>query len=333
MADGKRKSFGSDFRHFFLRGLAVLLPSVLTLWIVVQAYRFVDGNIAEPINSGIRSVVLQAAPRIVSEERLPSWFGVRQEQIEQLRKQRADQALRALSSAQLASQVRARNLREWWNDHWYTRSIGLVVAIVLIYLAGRLVGGFIGRRVYTRLERFITRIPVFKQVYPYVKQVVDFLFGEQQIKFNRVVLVEYPSKGIWTIGLATGASLSAIRSVTDSENISVFIPSSPTPFTGYTITVPKRDAIDLPISIDEAIRFVVSGGVLVPERDQPASLTAATRSTPAPAVEDQPEPPVAGAAGPKDESSADARRGSGEAAADAIRKQIRKTDAPSRKRA
>ncbi len=271
MSDKKsRRSFGADFRHFFLRGLAVLLPSVLTLWIVVQAYRFVDSNIAEPINAGVRSLVLQAAPRLFSEDRLPSWFTVRPEQIEQLRRQREQQALRPLSDADLRAQVRVRNLRDWWNDHWYTRSIGLVVAIVLIYLAGRLVGGFIGRRVYMRLERFITRLPVFKQVYPYVKQVVDFLFGEQQIRFNRVVLVEYPSKGIWTLGLATGASIPAIREVTGEENLSVFIPSSPTPFTGYTITVPRKDAIDMPLTIDEAIRFVVSGGVLVPGRSGPA---------------------------------------------------------------
>lgn len=269
-AEKRRRSFGADFRHFFLRGLAVLLPSVLTLWIVVQAYRFVDSNIAEPINAGVRSLVLQAAPRLFSEDRLPSWFTVRPEQIEQLRRQREQQALRPLSDTELRTQVRVRNLREWWNDHWYTRSIGLVVAIVLIYLAGRLVGGFIGRRVYMRLERFITRLPVFKQVYPYVKQVVDFLFGEQQIRFNRVVLVEYPSKGIWTLGLATGASIPAIRQVTGEENLSVFIPSSPTPFTGYTITVPRKDAIDMPLTIDEAIRFVVSGGVLVPGRDGPA---------------------------------------------------------------
>lgn len=254
----------------------MLLPSVLTLWIVVQAYRFVDNNIAEPINSGIRSIVLQAAPRFVNDERLPSWFTVRPEQIEQLKAQREQQALRALSDSDLSAQIQSRNLREWWNDHWYARSIGLVVAVVLIYLSGRLVGGFIGRRVYSRLERFITRIPVFKQVYPYVKQVVDFLFGgDQQIKFSRVVLVEYPSAGIWTIGLATGASLNAIRDVTSSDNLSVFIPSSPTPFTGYTITVPKSKAIDMPLSVEQALRFVVSGGVLVPDRDLAESLAAA----------------------------------------------------------
>jgi hypothetical protein len=82
-----------------------------------------------------------------------------------------------------------------------------------------------------------------------------------------VVLVQYPRKGIWTIGLHTGG---AIRKIDDmiGECVTVFIPSSPTPFTGYTIIVPKEDVIDAPLTIDEALRFVVSGGVLVPEHQK-----------------------------------------------------------------
>jgi len=264
------RTFRGDFKKFFLRGLAVLLPSVLTLWIVVQAYFFVDRSVAEPINAGLRQVVLNVAPRAFQEEQLPGWFVVRPEQIEQMRTERERQAQRPLTETEMRRQIRARNLREWWDEHWYTRFIGLFVAIVLIYLAGRLLGGYIGRRIYTRLERFITRIPVFKQVYPHVKQVVDFLMGqgEQRIKFNRVVLVQYPSRGIWTVGLMTGKTMSAIEGHVKEDTVTIFIPSSPTPFTGYTINVPESEVIDLPITIDEALRFVISGGVLIPDRQQ-----------------------------------------------------------------
>lgn len=264
------RTFSGDFRKFFLRGLAVLLPSVLTLWIVVQAYFFVDRSVAEPINAGLRSLVLETAPRMFDDEQLPSWFIVRDEQLARMRAERIRLAQREIPVEQMRAMIRAQNLRDWWQDHWYTQFIGLFVAILLIYLAGRLLGGYIGRRLYSRVEHFLTRLPVFKQVYPHVKQVVDFLMGQGQerIRFNRVVLVEYPRKGIWTVGLMTGKSMRDIEKEIGAGSVTVFIPSSPTPFTGYTITVPADDVYDLPITIDEALRFVISGGVLIPDRQQ-----------------------------------------------------------------
>lgn len=266
MADRERRSFGADFRTFFVKGLAILLPSVLTLWIVVQLFLFVQTRVAEPINVGIRFAVIQLAPKFLPEARQPEWFTVTGEQVEQLKAERARMAQRSVPERLLRTQIRQRNLKEFWDDHWYLRGIGLVVAIVLIYLAGRLLGGYLGRRVYGRIERFFTRLPVFKQVYPHVKQVVEFIFGERdKLKFNRVVLVEYPRKGIWTVGLMTGDSMRDIEGTAGEECVTVFIPSSPTPFTGYTITVLRKEALDLPITVEEALRFVVTGGVLVPE--------------------------------------------------------------------
>jgi uncharacterized membrane protein len=143
--------------------------------------------------------------------------------------------------------------------------IGLVVAIIAVYIVGRLLGGFLGKRLYKHIERLITSLPVFKQVYPYVKQIVDFLFSDEKaLKFNRVVVLEYPRKGIWSIGFLTGGTMRAIGDHA-GDSVTVFIPSSPTPFTGYTITVPRTDVIEVPISVEEAIRFTVSGGVLIPD--------------------------------------------------------------------
>lgn len=266
MSAKERRSFRTDFRTFFIKGLAILLPSVLTLWIVAQLFMFMQTRVAEPINSGIRFIVIQAAPRALSESHQPNWFIVGDDQVQAVRAERDRQALRPVSDDALRTQIRERNLKDYWDGHWYLRSIGLVVAIVLIYLAGRLLGGYIGRKLYSRVERFFTRLPVVRQVYPHVKQVVEFIFGERdKIKFNRVVLVEYPRKGIWTIGLLTGASMRDIEASAGEECVSVFIPSSPAPFTGYTITLKKKETIDLPISVEEALRFVVTGGVLIPE--------------------------------------------------------------------
>jgi uncharacterized membrane protein len=150
------------------------------------------------------------------------------------------------------------------------RLIGLVVALIAVYIAGRLLGGFFGRRIYRKLESIIAQVPVFKQVYPYVKQIVDFLFSdEHSIKFNRVVAVEYPRRGIWSVGFMTGGTMKTIHERA-GQSLTVFVPSSPTPFTGYTITVPVEDVIELPITVEEALRFTVSGGVLVPGRQQMA---------------------------------------------------------------
>jgi uncharacterized membrane protein len=147
--------------------------------------------------------------------------------------------------------------------------------------------------VQRRLERVITSVPIFKQVYPYVKQVVDFLFSDDKpIKFNRVVAVEYPRRGIWAVGLVTGSSMRSIEEES-GESLTIFIPSSPTPFTGYTITVPHDEVHELPISIDEALRFTISGGVLVPPQESiPDRDTTASRPKDAePRILQQPSTP------------------------------------------
>lgn len=268
MSDPSERTFTGDFRRFFLRGLVVLLPSVLTLWIVVQAYRFVDNTIAQPINRGVRVAMVNAAhvwtPLQQAFDPTPDDVAA---EITAIRASGNDPPDKAV----VRGRLRARNIDQWWADRWYMQMIGIVVAVISVYVAGRLLGGFFGRRLYRKIEDLITTLPIFKQVYPYVKQIVDFLFSDDQpIKFNRVVACEYPRKGIWSVGFLTGATLKTIEKKAGNA-LTVFIPSSPTPFTGYTITVPREDIIELPITVEEAIRFSVSGGVLVPTRED-ASL-------------------------------------------------------------
>jgi len=165
------------------------------------------------------------------------------------------------------------------------------VAIIAVYVAGRLLGGLVGRTIYRRLERLVVALPVFKQIYPYVKQVVDFLFGDEPtMGFNRVVVVEYPRKGVWAVGFLTGGPMKSIAK-RSGDSVTVFVPSSPTPFTGYTITVPRDEVFDLPISVEEAIRFAVTAGVLIPDHQVlEAAVKQATGETPgtAPGAADGP---------------------------------------------
>ena len=222
------------FRQFFFRGLGILLPTVLTIWILVAVYNFVEQKIAAPINDGVQ------------------WLVVR---------------FTAMTAAQMD---------EWWSSvkigDWQVLNLtGLLVAVILIYIVGRVLGGLVGRGIIKQGESLLLRVPLFKQIYPYVKQVTDFFVGDDDdsaMKFSRVVAVQYPRKGIWSIGLVTGDTMRDIETTAAQDCITVFIPSSPTPFTGYVITVPKADTVNLPISIDEALRFCVSGGVIVPERQR-----------------------------------------------------------------
>jgi uncharacterized membrane protein len=261
MSESSPRTFSADFKRFFLRGLVVLLPSVLTLWIVVKAYQFVDNTIAQPINGGVRLAMARVTPYWgpLRNEFEPNQEQVRAEIVKRVNEKRKP------TEDQVRAELRVQSIQAWWDAHWYMQMIGLVIAIIAVYIAGRLLGGFLGRRMYRRVETVIISVPVIKQVYPYVKQIVDFLFSDEKtMQFNRVVVVEYPRKGIWSVGFLTGDTM---KSITDraGDSVTVFIPSSPTPFTGYTITVPRAEAIELPITVEEAMRFAVSGGVLVPD--------------------------------------------------------------------
>lgn len=258
-----------DFKRFFGRGLGVLLPSVLTLWLLWQAFVFLFNNVAEPINRGIRVVVVEMTPRLTTEKQRPAFMKVEPEAIDEYLASPEGRPFRGRSTELVRTHLIRKQLGEFWNEHWYLQGTGLVVAIMLIYLAGLLLGNYLGRRVYVRIEKLIAQVPGFKQVYPHVKQVVELVMGDRKVAFRRVVMVQYPRRGVWTLGLVTSESIVPIHEVTGRPCICVFIPSTPTPFTGFAISVPRDEAIDVPMSIDEAVRFFITGGTLVPERFMP----------------------------------------------------------------
>ena len=259
----KRASIKSGFRHFFVRGLAIVLPSILTIWIIFVAYQFVQNRIADPLNAGIRELLVRSP-----------WPAVFVDEKDQAKRSLAGDDLAGWQNAKngelwLERHVRRQKLAHWWSKYSLPLDlIGLVVAILLIYVVGAVLGSFIGRRLYARGEELISTVPVIKQVYPSVKQVTEFLVGPadgtSKVKFSRVVAVEYPRRGIWSVGLVTGSTMRMVQQRAGSPCLTVFVPSSPTPFTGYVITVPEVDTVDLPLTIEEALRFAISAGVVVP---------------------------------------------------------------------
>lgn len=258
-------TFMSDFRRFFGKGLAILLPTIVTLWLLWQAFVFVFDNVAQPINRATRLSVIWVVPQVMSEEDLPDWFSVTDAELTRTRISR--DISDSTSDPALRREIRREYLRDFWEKHWYLNLTGLVLAIILIYLAGLLLGNIVGKSIYARLERLITQLPGFKQIYPHVKQLVDLVLGDKKMAFSKVVLVEYPNEGIWTVGFLTGNSLREIDEPAGGGVVSVFVPTSPTPFTGFTINVLEDRAIPLSMTVDEALRFVITAGVLAPGDD------------------------------------------------------------------
>lgn len=266
MAQKSTHTFWGDFRKFFFRGLAILLPSLVTLALVYWAGSFLWEKVANPINKGVRVAWVRVGPEIVGESGMPAWYHVTDEQVaEALKTVRP----RPADEAAARKLIRVEQFRGWWEARWYLQAIGFVVAIVAVYLAGVAVGNLIGRRVYARVEALAVRVPVIKQVYPSVKQVTDFVLGQgdQKAKLpaGRTVLVEYPRKGIWTLGLMTRESPRGVNERAGAPCVTIFVPTTPTPFTGFTINVPASEVYEVAMTIDELIKFVVSAGVLIPE--------------------------------------------------------------------
>jgi uncharacterized membrane protein len=149
--------------------------------------------------------------------------------------------------------------------------IGFLIALVVVFIVGAILASVMGRTLWRMVEKFIMSTPVLRKIYPYVKQITDFLFAQEEkerLPFSRVVAVEYPRKGIWSVGFVTGSGLEKVVDNVRKEFLTILIPTSPTPFTGFVIMVPKKQTIDLDMTIEEALRFTVSGGVIAPGQKQ-----------------------------------------------------------------
>jgi uncharacterized membrane protein len=225
-------NIGRRFKYYFFRGLAVLLPTTLTLWILAWGYAFVQANISVHINRGL------------------VWLIQKTQGPNGLPKAHLDDIL----VYGMAGSV-----------------VGFLIALAIIVLVGALLASVVGRGLWRLVEVFILNTPFLKRVYPYVKQVTDFILSDEDQKrmFSRVVAVEYPRRGMWSLGFVTGAGIQKVARECGKELLTVMVASSPTPVTGYVIVVPREETIALDMTVEEAVRFLVSGGVISPDREPP----------------------------------------------------------------
>lgn len=142
--------------------------------------------------------------------------------------------------------------------------IGVVVLGCLILLTGILISNIVGQWWLQQIDQLFTRIPVFRTIYSSVKQVSDTLFANDGQAFSKVLLVQYPMKDSWTIGFLTGPVTGDVAVQLPDGHISVYVPTAPNPTSGFMLIVPHDAVIELDMSIDEAVKYVVSMGVVNP---------------------------------------------------------------------
>lgn len=221
---------GRHLRRTLLSGMAVLLPLIITLWLLTALFRLVNGT----ITPWVRKVVLITGLEFFSH---PAFL------------------------------------------LYITPVIGLLVTVMLIYAAGLLSTNLLGVKLLGAFDRLMLRIPVIRAVYGGSKQLMDALSPRGNRSFTEVVLVEYPRKGAYTIGFVTREDLPQ-RFVPDLEVgpvATIFLPTTPNPTSGWMLIVPRRELVTLPLTVEEGVKLVVSGGIVIPD---PGGASPNTSQTP-----------------------------------------------------
>ncbi len=143
--------------------------------------------------------------------------------------------------------------------------LGLFVVVIGLTLIGALTAGFFGRLIVRFYEGLLARMPVVRNVYGALKQIIETVLAQQSNAFRQAVLVEYPRRDIWAIGFLTGTTKGEVQVRTDRPMLNVFLPTTPNPTSGFLLFVPEEDIIELDMTVEEAIKMVISGGIVTPE--------------------------------------------------------------------
>ena len=141
---------------------------------------------------------------------------------------------------------------------------GAVLTLLMILLTGLLAANFIGQKLVVWWEKLLARIPVVNSVYNSVKQVSDTLFSPNGNAFRKALLVQYPREGSWTVAFLTGAPGGDIVNHLEGEHVSVYVPTTPNPTSGFFLMMPAKDVVELDMTVDEALKYIISMGVVAP---------------------------------------------------------------------
>jgi len=203
---------GRRLRTYFFTGLLVLVPLVLTGYIIWNLFLGIDGILKGVIN------------RFILEQ-----FGF------------------ALAHKEIPG-------------------VGFITLIIIIMITGAIATNYLGRKVVIYGDKIVNRIPLINRIYSAIKQISEAFFSSQREVFKKAVLFEYPRPGIYSIGFYTQDTRGPVQEALPEDVVSVFLPTTPNPTSGYLLFVPKREVVELELSIEEALKLIISGGAVVPNR-------------------------------------------------------------------
>ncbi len=144
--------------------------------------------------------------------------------------------------------------------------VGTVLTLLVIFLTGLAARNIIGKQVVVLWEMLLARIPIVNSIYSSVKQVSDTLFSSSGNAFRKALLIEYPRKGSWTIAFQTGVPGGDVKNHLQGDYVSVYVPTTPNPTSGFFLMMPRAETIELDMSVDQALKYIVSMGVVAPEQ-------------------------------------------------------------------
>jgi uncharacterized membrane protein len=147
--------------------------------------------------------------------------------------------------------------------------LGVIIAFVILFLTGFIASNFLGKQLLHLGEDILEHIPLVRSIYSTAKQISDTMFSNKGKAFRKVVLIRYPQKDTWSLAFVTNDSLGELHVKAPRQLISVFIPTTPNPTSGFLIMVPPEDTVELEMSVDEALKMIISLGVIVPPFPRP----------------------------------------------------------------
>ena len=142
--------------------------------------------------------------------------------------------------------------------------LGLILVVILVFVVGLLTRNFIGRKIVHLGENIVDRIPLVRILYTGVKQLLEPLFLQKTNGFKRVALIEYPRRGVHVIGFVTGESKGEVQNKTSKNMMNVFVPTTPNPTSGFYILIPEDEVVSLNMSVEDAFKLIISGGIVSP---------------------------------------------------------------------
>lgn len=143
--------------------------------------------------------------------------------------------------------------------------LGAILTLLIIFVTGLIATNIFGQQLIAAWESFLSRVPFVKNIYSSVKQVSDTLFSDSGNAFRKALLVQYPRQGSWTIAFLTGAPGGDVSNHLTGDYVSVYVPTTPNPTSGFFLMMPRADVIELDMSVDEALKYIISMGTLTPK--------------------------------------------------------------------